>query len=271
MANPVPHQDAHRNGADNDRLGRLLSRNVNGGREKSSQDTPLPSGLSPWERRDHRAEPEPAAEPPESEVSEMDQLKLDKAELRRSVDELQQSLEEMRQLEDTWARQQREYEALLEEKSEVIRTLHQKLQELQETSCRPSVPAPREEELLSLHDELEHERRQLKEDEDALMQQMRDMELQMARERAELARQRNEVQRLHIEVHHELELAARDATLRERLAPLQRRLQDTMHRKGAPPTQSLQHNGPVTPPPPTEPPQRPAPNQSGVFRRLFGG
>ena len=52
------------------------------------------------------------------------------------------------------------------------------------------------------------------------------MEIQMSRERAELARQRNELQRLHHEIRHELEVAARETTLRDRLQPFQRRHQE---------------------------------------------
>src|SRR5207244_8585138 len=84
----------------------------------------------------------------------------------------------------------KEYENLLDEKSEVIRELHQRIQELQD---RPAGETPREEELLALSEELDCERRQLKDDEEALMKQMRDMEVQMSRERAEFARQRNEL------------------------------------------------------------------------------
>lgn len=265
MANPISNLDSQRNGAESDRLNRLLAPRGLGGREKTSQDTPLPSGLGNWERRDLHSPPERV-----DDSAEVEQLRLENADLRRTVAELQDAVDELRQIEEAWNRQQREYESLLEEKSEVIRSLHHKMQEMQDAVGKPHVPAPREEELLTLHDELERERRQLKEDEESLMQQMRDMELQMARERADLARQRNELQRLHIEVHHELELAARDVTLRERLAPLQRRLQDTMNRKGAAPTQiftqPIQHQ-----PQPIEEPQPPRPSQSGVFRRLFGG
>src|SRR5262249_56612934 len=85
------------------------------------------------------------------------------------------------------AERKREYEALLEEKSEVIRSLHQKLQEYQE---RPTAVAPKEAELVALSEQLEQDRRQLQEDEESLMQQMRQMEMTMSRERAELARQR---------------------------------------------------------------------------------
>src|SRR5262249_55155287 len=155
MANSISQPDTQRTGAEPDRLSRLLASRPLNGREKTSQDSPLPPGLSTWERRDHDSDAEPAAEA--GDLSEMDRLRLENAELRRTTAEFQQTLEELKQLEDSWAQQQKEYEGLLEEKSEVIRTLHQKLQEMQETVGKPNVPAPREEELLTLHDELEQE------------------------------------------------------------------------------------------------------------------
>ena len=62
--------------------------------------------------------------------------------------------------ERAWIEKQKDLEALVEEKSDVIRELHLKLQE-----HPPAVPArectiaPREEELLALSEELEQERR----------------------------------------------------------------------------------------------------------------
>jgi hypothetical protein len=158
--------------------------------------------------------------------------------------------------------QQAEFERILEEKSGLIRELHLKVQELEQRPARP-VATPREEELMALSEELERERQQLKEDEDALMEQMGQMEVQMSRERAELARQRTELQRLQGEIRHELELAARDAALRERLAPLQRRHQEMTRGRG-----------PAAPEAPAPAEAAPAdtarPGGSGIFRRLFG-
>jgi hypothetical protein len=90
----------------------------------------------------------------------------------------------------------------------------------------------------------------------------------MSRERAELARQRSELQRLHTDIRHELELAARDATLRERLAPLQRRAHDALNRRGAAPVAEA----PAQPASPEAPAQRSQPSRSssGILRRLFG-
>ncbi len=187
-------------------------------------------------------------------------LRAENERLKGQVAELQRALVEARDMQQLLTEQQKEYEGLLEEKSEVIRELHRKLHE-QPAHAPGSVP--REEELLALSEELERERKQLKEDEEALMEQMRQMEVQMSRERAELARQRSELQRLQNDIRHELELASRDATLRDRLAPLQRRHQDMVARTGG--------ARPAEPPAPERPAGAPQPGQnSGLFRRLFG-
>lgn len=222
------------------------------------------------------AERAETATPPEGGSMDQEVIRLlsENAELRAQ-------LEALIRAEQSWVAQQQEYESLLEEKSEVIRTLHQKLQELE---SRPAAAPliPREEELLALSDELERERcqlqqerrqleeelMQLKEDEEALMKQMREMEVQMSRERAELARQRNELQRLNADIRHELELAQRDAMLRERLMPLQRRHQEMMTRKGSSPNTTFAQEAqtPATPQPPNSQEGRSDP---GLLRRIF--
>ncbi len=211
------------------------------------------------------------------------QLRAENLKLRAYVKELEQQAQSASGAsEEAWAERQREYEALLEEKSEVIRDLHQKLQELQEYvvanpgggggAAGSSQQTASAEELLELQQQLEEERRQLQQDEDALMTQAREMELGMARERAELARQRNELQRLQAELATHLEQAARDSGLRERLAPLQRRQQELS--QGRQPSHPA-HPGqaaptPATPQPAAAPPPKKQ-HSSGIFRRLFGG
>jgi hypothetical protein len=199
-------------------------------------------------------------------------LRLENSGLRQRLEEVEALLLERGASAD-WAERQREYEALLEEKSEVIRSLHLKLAELREAPPPPA-PAPDPEpgadgltaadrqELLSLKRELEQERAQLAQDEEALMQQMRVMEMAMSRERAELARQRTEIQRLHADLRHEIDQAARDSGLRERLAPLQRRQQEVSSRRAAPAP---------APAPATDGQEGSAKKSSGLFRRLFGG
>jgi chromosome segregation ATPase len=197
---------------------------------------------------------------------EIEQLRTENAELQQKIAKLEQGLKDTSGTAQFWAEQNKNTEKLLEEKSDLIRELHGKVQQLQ---SRPPVAAPQEEELLALGEELEEARRQLQEDEKALMQQMREMEIQMSRERAELARQRNELQRLHSEIRHELEVATREATLRDRLQPFQRRHQELLHRKGAEPPRE-------TAPPPShadvpESLPSPAPQKgSGFLRRFLG-
>ncbi len=100
---------------------------------------------------------------------------------------------------------------------------------------RGAGPAPREDELLALSEELERERRQLQEDELTLMEQMREMEIGMAKERAELARQRNDLQRLQGEIRHELERLERNGALQSKIEGLKSKLQDATTRRGAAP------------------------------------
>jgi hypothetical protein len=97
---------------------------------------------------------------------------------------------------------------------------------------------------------------------------MREMEVQMSRERAELARQRNELQRLHSEIRHELELASRHAALRDRLEPLQRRHQEMLHRKGSEPSREAGAAGPDSAASGTQPAS--PKGQTGLLQRLFG-
>jgi DNA repair exonuclease SbcCD ATPase subunit len=199
-----------------------------------------------------------------ADMSDLEQLRSENEELRAKVADCEQLLAETTEKAKLRDLEQKEMESLIEEKSDLIRELHLKLQD---TQGRPAAATPREEELLALHEELEQERRQLKEDEESLMQQMRQMEVQMSRERAEMARQRNELQRLHSEIRHELELAGREAELRERLQPLQRKHQELMHRKGGAPVREAApvpgpQNGAVA-----EPQQA---REGGLLRRLFG-
>jgi hypothetical protein len=251
MANPIfPGSSFHRNG----------SKGEAGAREPLDHADPAPlreEGFYPVDLE--KWDDKPLL--PDQEV-----VLRENAQLREKLNELERlvansSLEREKAL----AQQKAEYETLLEEKSEMIRNLHRKVQELQ---ARPPAAgnAPREEELLALGEELERERQILKEDEAALMAQMGQMEVQMSRERAEIARQRNELQRLQNEIRRELELAPRDATLRERLAPLQRIQQEISQRSGTGPEVK-----PQSPPeaPPQSPPQK-SRKDSGLFRRLFG-
>lgn len=215
------------------------------------------------------------------------QLQAENAELRSIIMELQQEMESLNaKIEQDWAERQKEYETLLDEKNDTIRTLHMKTQELQD-QIRP--PTPKEEELITMSEELERERcqllqerkqvdedmRQLKEDSEIMNKEMRQMEVQMARERADLARQRNEMQRLSEEIRQELERIERDRGLTDRLGQLRQRHSDVLKGKNAGPGGT-----PGTPPARTqlaidldaevarEDPTKK--KDSGMLRRFFG-
>lgn len=230
------------------------------------------------------------------------QLQAENQELRQIIGELQQELEAASGKQDNdLGERQKEYERMLDEKTENIRGLHSKIQELQD-QIRP--PTPREEELFAMSEELERERaqlqqdrrkleeeaRQLKEDEDVMTEEMRKMEIQMARERADMARQRTELTRISEEIRQELERIERDKGLSEKLIQLRQRHTDIMRGRSGP-------NAPQQPPRPPGRPAAPAPTQmsidldaetppasggkpkptddpkkkdSGVFRRFFG-
>jgi chromosome segregation ATPase len=221
-------------------------------------------------------------------LQELEHLRGENNQLRALCAELEQALQEATQGPDPAAQDERirEYEALLEEKTEMIRSLHQQLQEaqgaLEEIDSRPAGdapaargPVPAEDELLRLSEELERERRQLQEDEESLMAQMRQMELSMARERAEMARQRNDLQRLYGEIRHELERLERNGALQSKMEELKAKLQDVQNRRGAAP-QSV--GRPATPPtatpangtPEVAPAAPPPGKKEGFMGRLFG-
>ncbi len=189
------------------------------------------------------------------EAADVDQIRKENAELRARLEEMEQC----------WLDSQREFENLLEEKSEVIRGLHQKIQELQDAGSLSKSTAVQPDELLELQKQMETERAQLREDEETLMVQMRQMELTMSKERADLARQRTELQRQQADLNREVELASRDGGLRERLGSLQRR-QDSDSRQVEPARAAPS----VKTPAPSENTPLPKKSNSSLIRRLFG-
>lgn len=185
-----------------------------------------------------------------------------------------------------WQEQQREFDQILEEKSEAIRRLHMQVHELQE-ALRGGPQGPTAEQLDQRQLVLDQLEQRLLADEEALNMQAREMEMSMAKERAELARQRAELQRMHADVQREVELASRDPGLRERLANLQRRPDGRPKTMSSLPDINL-GNAPTPQPTPASTQQRPArpatmasmpafeeqpesPQKKGVLRRLFGG
>jgi hypothetical protein len=210
-----------------------------------------------------------ASELAPADTERLEVLMLENAELRARVQELEALA--AGEGDELWLERQREYEMLLEEKSDVIRHLHQKIQESQEAQESAiggdSVPATnmncsgtrlgQAEEILRLKREMEEQRRQLERDEEEMMSQMRQMEMMMAKERAEMARQRQEVQRLQADLAREIENSSRDPELRERLHSL-RRTQE------AKPTPAPILISAVKPGKPGDQ------KSSGFFRRMFG-
>lgn len=230
--------------------------------KRPSSDPELPS-LEHFSRNCER-DPGPADDP--------QRAKKEILQLRQRVNELERMLEEAAYQEATWQERLKEYENLLEEKSEVIRDLHLRLQEVQESQQAAPSSAGRsgrdveDDEIRAMKAELEEARRQLQEDEDTMMRQMREMEMALARDRAELSRQRNEIQRVQADLNREIELAQRDSGLRERLANLQRR--DSGPRR-VPPEIQQQARQAQNPPSPTPAPETPQVKKSG-FWKLFG-
>ena len=187
----------------------------------------------------------------------VDQLAKENAELKRRIVDLEGELANLTP--ESWAEQQRNFEQLLDEKSEIIRTLNHKIQALTE-SGNLGASDYEQEKLQALAADLQARDEQLRADEEAMQMQVREMEMRMSKERAELARQKAQIDRLHADFERELEIANRDPNLRDRLRNLQR--SDSRPR------------------PSTQPTLDPTASQNGgaalsesrsVFRRMFGG
>ena len=240
-----------------------------------SRDAKAILAFSSPEKPDDKDENLTVTEPYDSLEADqiIDALKIENAELRQRLAALEENQQTTGAKAEDWGEQDREYARMMEEKTDVIRELHIKIQALQAStqshaSSQPAAQTAGEADLVALSEELERERAQLQEDEMQLMQQMRAMEVQMSRERAEIARQRADIDRLHVKMQDELEQASREASLRERLQPLMRQ-HKVMMRSGScePPSR------PVKVPAKAQDAdaQAPAPaTTSGIFRRLFG-
>lgn len=192
---------------------------------------------------------------------ELARLRRENSDLRARLEQAERKTRTGPPIEDAWTERQTEYEKLLDEKSEVIRTLHLQVQELRATSSTGAAAEEvRDAVVERQRQELADQRRQLEEDEANMMEQMRGMELALAKDRADLARQRSELQRQQADFTREVEMASRDPQLRERLAGLQRRQLDNTVRKPV-------EGATVQPPPAPVPPEK---KSSGLIRRLFG-
>lgn len=186
-----------------------------------------------------------------------DRLRNENKELRKLLDEMKHLLQEASDTEQQYAKREQEALAAVGDKQRHVDELSAQLQGIEEQIAsgalspqQPVVVPKTRSELEDWADELErdsskvsqerkkleHERQQLREDEEALENQMRQMEVSMARERALMARQETELKRLSAEIQHELEIMQRgDATLRDQMQKFQRRAQDVLQTKVAPP------------------------------------
>ncbi len=193
----------------------------------------------------------------ESAQAAADRLRNENKELRKLLDEMKHLLQEASDTEQQYAKREQEALAAVGDKQRHIDELSAQLQGIEEqissgalSPQQPVVVPKTRSELEDWADELErdsskvsqerkkleHERQQLREDEEALEAQMRQMEVSMARERALMARQETELKRLSAEIQHELEILQRgDVTLRDQMQKFQRRAQDVLQTKAAPP------------------------------------
>lgn len=178
--------------------------------------------------------------------SQAARLRAENEELRATIAELRQQLDDAgKPNQGSWEDREREFETILEEKSEEIRLLYMQIQE-RERKEEPAAPAPRtlvrgdDEEVNALAEDLANDkarldeereqvrvdREQIRQDEEDLEQRMQEMELQTAKSRAGLVQQRNELQRLYNEVRAELEQAKQGGAMSERVRNLEQEAQE---------------------------------------------
>jgi hypothetical protein len=226
------------------------------GRSSSHQARPiLPPGAERPASRSvvlpPRAGPPTAAVRPESMATHYGEPLAPEADpvvdlLRQENVQLQQLMDEMRQLLQEASEQEQRVQGELAERDQKLAAAEARIAELETVvNNKPKTKTELEEWADELEREsfqiaqerrtLDEDRKQLREDETALEKQMRDMEVQMARERALLARQEQELKRLNAEIQHELELMQRgDGVLRERLQVFQRRHAEVVGSDGPP-------------------------------------
>jgi peptidoglycan hydrolase CwlO-like protein len=200
----------------------------------------------------------PAARTGQASGGQITHLQAENEELRAMIAELRQQLSDSgNPSQGSWEEREREYETVLEEKSEEIRLLYTQIQERERkaeegAAARSSRPARSEsgdtgdtdlntlaEELAAdkarLEDEREQlraEREQLRQDEEDMERRMQEMELQTAKSRADLVKQRNELHRMYNEVRAELEQAKQNGAVSDRVESLEREAQALSSRAG---------------------------------------
>jgi peptidoglycan hydrolase CwlO-like protein len=196
----------------------------------------------------------PAARAGQASGSRMTHLQAENEELRAMIAELrQQASESANPSQGSWEEREREYETILEEKSEEIRLLYMQIQERERKAEEEAPPRSSrsagsgDSELNNLAEELtadksrleeereqlRAEREQLRQDEEDMERRMQEMELQTAKSRADLVKQRNELHRLYNEVRAELEQAKQNGAVSDRVETLEREAQALSSRAGS--------------------------------------
>lgn len=188
---------------------------------------------------------------------------------------LEQARNRIRQLEEEALKvikRDEDHEMMLEEKSEALRELQEKLA-VYESKQSSGIS---EEELVTLHQELERERVTLEEDRQAMENQFRQLELNMARERAEIARERNELSRTKSDLKHKLDALEKN-NMRD-MSPV-RRMREELLSEPAAALLANQPGRPATnlPTMPALPPinrkapeNEETPKRSGILSRFLG-
>jgi len=197
---------------------------------------------------DARAEAGEVAYPPAPSDGHLDLLADFRAELQQLTAAQRELLQELRS--DAGINLDEEELPRLRKENEQLRARVEQLERLLPVSPNGSEKgaAGSDDATMRQCADVEAQRQQLEEDEAALMHQMREMEMALARDRAELARQRTELQRQQADFAREIEIASRDPELRERLAILRPGQHENLRRDN----QSVENKG------------------SGLIRRLFG-
>src|SRR5260370_16970410 len=124
-------------------------------------DDPLARELAGFGGSHQGIGPASSASIPAVDPLELEGLRAENTELRSIIAELRQLVDEAATKgEETWAERQKEYETLLDEKTETIRTQAEKMQEL-ESRPPPGPPTPNDEEFLPMTEELHRDPRTL--------------------------------------------------------------------------------------------------------------
>jgi chromosome segregation ATPase len=216
--------------------------------EDWSRDTPTAAklGMSAQDQKNLLASLRKAQKEGGRSNGKLAQLRAENEKLRATIAELRQRLDSASAPQGSWEDREREFEATLEEKSEEIRLLYMKIQELERKyEEEASPPPPRitrgtDEEINALAEELAAdqarleeereqvrvEREQTRSEEEDLERRMLEMELQTAKSRADLVRQRNDLQRVYNEVRAELEQAKAGGAMSDRVRLLEQETQE---------------------------------------------